>query len=192
MKKGLLIIFSGPSGVGKGTVIKELMGRPELKLVYSISMTTRAPREGEVDAVNYFFVSKDQFLQAMYNDELLEHASFVGNYYGTPKQYVEEQRALGNNVILEIETVGAKQVMNSCRYDKGCISVFLTPPSIEELENRIRGRATETEEVIQRRIKKATQELKETFRYQHVICNDDVSRATEDIAKIIMEAMNAN
>ena len=137
-------------------------------------------------------VSKKEFLQAMYNDELLEHASFVENYYGTPKKYVDEQRELGNNVLLEIETVGAKQVMNRSKYDKGCISIFLTPPSLEELEARIRGRGTETEEVIQKRIKKAALELKETFRYQHVVRNDDIDLAVEKIAQILLEASNAD
>lgn len=189
MKKGLLIVFSGPSGVGKGTVIKKLMEDETLNLVYSISMTTRQPREGEKDGVNYFFVSKERFNEAVYNEELLEHACFVDNYYGTPKDYVEKQRLVGNNVLLEIETVGAKQVMNRSKYDKGCVSIFIVPPSLEELENRIRGRQSESEEVIKKRINKATQELRETFRYQHVVCNDEVDQTVEAIKKILKEAM---
>lgn len=189
MKKGLLIVFSGPSGVGKGTVIKKLMEDETLNLVYSISMTTRQPREGEKDGVNYFFVSKERFNEAVYNEELLEHACFVDNYYGTPKDYVEKQRLVGNNVLLEIETVGAKQVMNRSKYDKGCVSIFIVPPSLEELENRIRGRQSESEEVIKKRINKATQELRETFRYQHVVCNDEVDQTVEEIKKILKEAM---
>lgn len=190
MKKGLLIVFSGPSGVGKGTIIKELMNDENLNLVYSISMTTRAPREGEVDGVNYFFVSKERFNEAVYNDELLEHACFVDNFYGTPKAYVEKMRNEGKNVLLEIETVGAKQVMNHYEGDKGCVSVFIVPPSIEELESRIRGRKTESEEVIKKRIFKATQELRETYRYQHVVCNDNIENAVmkvKDIINISME-----
>lgn len=189
MKKGLLIVFSGPSGVGKGTIIKELMNDENLNLVYSISMTTRAPREGEVDGVNYFFVSKERFNEAIYNDELLEHACFVDNFYGTPKAYVEKMRNEGKNVLLEIETVGAKQVMNHYEDDKGCVSVFIVPPSIEELESRIRGRKTESEEVIKKRIFKATQELRETYRYQHVVCNDNVENAVMKVKDIINKSM---
>ena len=181
MKKGLLIVFSGPSGVGKGTIIKELMN---LNLVYSISMTTRAPREGEVDGVNYFFVSKERFNEAIYNDELLEHACFVDNFYGTPKAYVEKMRNEGKNVLLEIETVGAKQVMNHYDDDKGSVSVFIVPPSIEELESRI-----ESEEVIKKRIFKATQELRETYRYQHVVCNDNIENAVMKVKDIINKSM---
>ena len=189
MKKGLLIVFSGPSGVGKGTIIKELMNDENLNLVYSISMTTRAPREGEVYGVNYFFVSKERFNEAIYNDELLEHACFVDNFYGTPKAYVEKMRNEGKNVLLEIETVGAKQVMNHYEDDKGCVSVFIVPPSIEELESRIRGRKTESEEVIKKRIFKATQELRETYRYQHVVCNDNIENAVMKVKDIINKSM---
>ena len=189
MKKGLLIVFSGPSGVGKGTIIKELMNDENLNLVYSISMTTRAPSEGEVDGVNYFFVSKERFNEAIYNDELLEHACFVDNFYGTPKAYVEKMRNEGKNVLLEIETVGAKQVMNHYEDDKGCVSVFIVPPSIEELESRIRGRKTESEEVIKKRIFKATQELRETYRYQHVVCNDNIENAVMKVKDIINKSM---
>lgn len=189
MKKGLLIVFSGPSGVGKGTIIKELMNDENLNLVYSISMTTRAPREGEVDGVNYFFVSKERFNEAIYNDELLEHACFVDNFYGTPKAYVEKMRNEGKNVLLEIETVGAKQVMNHYEDDKGCVSVFIVPPSIEELESRIRGRKTESEEVIKKRIFKATQELRETYRYQHIVCNDNIENAVMKVKDIINKSM---
>lgn len=189
MKKGLLIVFSGPSGVGKGTIINKLMEQKDLRLCYSVSMTTRQKREGEKEGVNYFFVSEDVFKQAVYNGELLEHAVFVDHFYGTPKKYVEEKRNEGYNVLLEIETVGAKQVMNQMKYDDGCISIFLVPPSIEELEKRIRHRASENEEVVQKRLRKAIQELKETFRYQHVVCNDNVDSATKRISAIIKEAM---
>ncbi len=191
MKKGLLIVFSGPSGVGKGTVLSKLMGMKELNLVYSVSMTTRKPRNGEVDGVNYFFVSEEQFKQAIYNGDLLEHAFFVDNYYGTPRAYVEKKRNEGYNVVLEIETVGAKQVMNALKYDEGCISIFLTPPSMQELEDRIRKRSTESEETIRKRISKATQELRETFRYQYVVCNEDVDDAVAKIADIIKSKLDA-
>ncbi len=187
MKKGLLIVFSGPSGVGKGTVLKKLVADKELKLAYSVSMTTRAPRKGEVDGVNYFFVSEERFKEAIYNGELLEHACFVDHYYGTPKAYVEKMRDEGYNVVLEIETVGAKQIMNAYKYDKGCISIFLTPPDMKELEARIRKRSSETEDVIEKRVLKATQELRETYRYDHVICNDNVDEAVSKIKKIILD-----
>ncbi len=191
MKKGLLIVFSGPSGVGKGTVLNKLMKEDDLDLVYSISMTTRKPRPGEVDGVNYYFVSEDRFKEAIYNGELLEHAFFVDHYYGTPKAYVEKMREEGHNVILEIETVGAKQIMNACKYDKGCISIFLTPPDLEELEARIRKRHSETDEVIKKRILKATQELRETFRYRYVVCNEDVDEAVKTIKAIIKDNIAA-
>ncbi len=190
MKKGLLIVFSGPSGVGKGTVIEKLMQQKELNLVYSVSMTTRQPRAGEVEGVNYFFVTKEEFQRAVYNDELLEHACFVDNYYGTPKKYVDAMRSEGKNVLLEIETVGAKQVMNKAKYDDGCLSIFLVPPNIEELKNRIRHRNSESEEVVEKRIRKATQELKETFRYQYVVCNDEVEDTVNKIAAIIKKKMD--
>lgn len=187
MKRGLLIVFSGPSGVGKGTVLSKLMQMSDLDLVYSVSMTTRAPRQGEKDGINYFFVSEERFKEAIYDDELLEHAYFVDHYYGTPKAYVEKMRDEGHNVVLEIETVGAKQIMNAYRYDDRCISIFLTPPDMKELEARIRKRSTESEETIEKRVLKATQELRETFRYKYVVCNEDVDDAVKKIADIIKE-----
>ncbi len=189
MNRGLLIVFSGPSGVGKGTVLKQLMADKELNLAYSVSMTTRLPRKGEVDGVNYFFVSEERFKEAIYNDELLEHACFVDHYYGTPKAYVEKMRNDGYNVVLEIETVGAKQIMNAYKYDNGCISIFLTPPDMKELEARIRKRSSETDDVIEKRVLKATQELRETYRYDYVICNDNVEDAVKKIRQIIMGKM---
>jgi len=187
MKKGLLIVYSGPSGVGKGTVLNELMPMKELNLAYSVSMTTRKPREGEVDGVNYFFVSKERFLEAIKNNELLEHARFVDHDYGTPKAYVEKMRNEGKNVILEIEVEGAKQVISKC---PDCVSIFMVPPSIEELENRIRGRKSETEETILKRISKARHEITETGIYNYVVCNDDIQRTTNEIKEIILKEMN--
>lgn len=187
MKKGLLIVYSGPSGVGKGTILKDLMPIKDLKLVYSVSMTTRKPREGEIDGVSYFFVTKERFEEAIKNDELLEHAEFVGNYYGTPKKCVEEQRNLGNNVILEIEVEGAKQVINKCKDE---LSIFIVPPSLEELENRIKGRKTETDDVIQLRMNKAKKELTETSIYNYCVCNNSVEEAVKEISEIIRKEMN--
>lgn len=187
MKKGLLIVFSGVSGVGKGTILKELMPMEDLNLAYSVSMTTRKPREGEIEGVNYFFVSKKRFVEAIKNDELLEHARFVGNDYGTPKDYVEKQRELGKNVILEIEINGAKQIMEKC---PDALSIYIIPPSIEELERRLRERSSEDEETLMKRIAKAKRELKDIDFYEHVVCNDDLQVAIKEVRDIILNEMN--
>ena len=187
MKKGLLIVFSGLSGVGKGTILKELMPMEDLNLAYSVSMTTRAPREGEVEGVNYFFVTKKRFLEAIRNGELLEHARFVDNDYGTPKKYVEEMREQGKNVILEIEIKGAKQIMKKC---PDALSIYIVPPSIEELERRLRERGTEDEETIMKRISKAKKEMKDTAFYEHVVCNDVLEVAVQEVREIRLNEMN--
>ena len=187
MKKGLLIVFSGVSGVGKGTLLDRLMPMEDLNLAYSVSMTTRAPREGEVEGEDYFFVSKKRFVEAIKNDELLEHARFVGNDYGTPKAYVEEQRNLGKNVILEIEIRGAKQIMEKC---PDALSIYIVPPSLEELERRLRARGTEDDETIMKRISKAKKELKDTDSYEHIVCNDDLDVAVEEIRQIILNEID--
>ena len=186
MKKGLLIVLSGPSGVGKGTVIKELMKNDDLKLSYSISMTTRKPRNGEVDGVNYFFVDRDTFLKAIDDGELLEHAEFVGNMYGTPVSYVEKLRNEGRNVLLEIEVQGAMQVKNKC---PDALSIFIIPPSMEELASRIRGRNSEPEEIVQQRLDKAKKEMEMVTQYKYVVCNDDVILASDIISAIIKRHM---
>ena len=187
MKKGLLIVYSGVSGVGKGTILKELMPMEDLNLAYSVSMTTRQPREGEVEGVDYFFVTKKRFMQAIRNGELLEHARFVENDYGTPKEYVETMREQGKNVILEIEIRGAKQIMKKC---PEALSIYIVPPSIEELEKRLRARSTEDEETIMKRIAKAKRELKDTGLYEHIVCNDDLQRAVQEVREIILKEMN--
>ena len=186
MKKGLLIVLSGPSGVGKGTVIKELMKNDDLKLSYSISMTTRKPRNGEVDGVNYFFVDRDTFLKAIDDGELLEHAEFVGNMYGTPVSYVEKLRNEGRNVLLEIEVQGAMQVKKKC---PDALSIFIIPPSMEELASRIRGRNSEPEEIVQQRLDKAKKEMEMVTQYKYVVCNDDVILASDIISAIIKRLM---
>lgn len=188
MNKGLLIVFSGLSGVGKGTILKELMPMEDLNLAYSVSMTTRKPREGEIDGVHYFFVSKKRFVEAIKNDELLEHARFVGNDYGTPREYVEQQRAQGKNVILEIEINGAKQIMEKC---PDALSIYIVPPSIEELERRLRERSSEDEETIMKRIAKAKRELKDVDFYEHVVCNDVLETAVQEVRDIILKEMNS-
>ena len=186
MKKGLLIVLSGPSGVGKGTVIKELMKNDDLKLSYSISMTTRKPRNGEVDGVNYFFVDRDTFLKAIDDGELLEHAEFVGNMYGTPVSYVEKLRNEGRHVLLEIEVQGAMQVKKKC---PDALSIFIIPPSMEELASRIRGRNSEPEEIVQQRLDKAKKEMEMVTQYKYVVCNDDVILASDIISAIIKRHM---
>ena len=182
MKKGKLIILSGPSGVGKSTVRMELFKKEDLNLKYSISMTTREPRNGEQDGIDYFFVSQDRFKEAIRDGELLEYAEFVNNFYGTPKSYVNHLLDKGYNVVLEIEVEGAKQVMVKC---PEAISVFIIPPSFEALENRIRGRRSESEDTIQLRLQKARYELLLTKNYKHVITNESIEKTAEKIAEII-------
>lgn len=192
MKKGLLILLSGPSGVGKGTVRKQIFKNTELNLAYSISMTTRLPREGEVDGQDYFFVTKERFLEAIENDELLEYATFVGNNYGTPKAYVEKLREEGKNVFLEIEVEGAKKVLEEYKDDKGVLSIFLLPPSLYELERRIRGRRSEPEDIIQERLNKAKREMGLKKNYQFNVLNDNINRSSQEIARIIDLKIKAN
>ena len=182
MKRGLLIVFSGPSGVGKGTIRNLFINNEELNLAFSISMTTRKPRVNEVDGQDYFFVSREEFEKAIKQDKLLEYAEFVGSYYGTPLDYVNKLRDEGKNVLLEIEVQGALQVQEKV---KDSLSIFIVPPSFEELERRIRGRRSEPEEVIQQRLAKASAELEMMGRYKYVICNDDPQLAADLAALII-------
>ena len=183
-KKGLLIILSGPSGVGKETVRTRLMKIKKFELLYSISMTTRSPRNQEVDGVNYYFVSEAEFKKNIENDNFLEYAKFVGNYYGTPRDKVEQLRNEGHNVLLEIEINGAKQVMSRVR-DEAVLSFFLMPPSLEALEERIRKRKTESDEVIAERLNKGKEEMTMTDDYDYVILNDKVNRAAKEISDLI-------
>ena len=182
MKRGLLVVFSGPSGVGKGTIRNLFINNQDLNLAFSISMTTRKPRINEVDGVDYFLVSKEEFESAIENDELLEYAEFVGSYYGTPRAYVDKLRDEGKNVLLEIEVQGALQVQERV---KDALSIFIVPPSFEELERRIRGRRSEPEEIIQQRLAKASAELEMMGRYKYVVCNDDPQLAADLTALII-------
>ena len=183
-KKGLLMILSGPSGVGKETVRTRLDKIRKFELTYSISMTTRSPRNQEVDGVNYYFVSEAEFKKNIESDNFLEYAKFVGNYYGTPKDKVEALRNEGHNVLLEIEINGAKQVMSRV-HDEGVISFFLMPPSLDVLEERIRKRKTESDEIIQERLKKGKEEMTMTDNYDYVILNDKVNRAAKEISDLI-------
>ena len=189
-KRGLLIIMSGPSGVGKGTVTKEVMKDKSLNLFYSVSMTTRPQRPGEENGREYYFVSKEEFQRNIDNNNLLEWAEFVGNRYGTPKDKVEEMRDKGFNVYLEIEVNGTTQVLKQYS-GNDVVSIFLIPPSLEELEKRIRGRSTESEEVIKARLEKARRELGLKFNYEYIVLNDEIERAAEEIKSIIRSKMNS-
>ena len=186
MKRGLLIILSGPSGVGKGTIRKYFEKDDRLNLAYSTSMTTRSPRQGEKDGVDYFFTTKEKFEEAIKNGELLEYAEFVGNYYGTPLNEVERLRNEGKNVLLELEVQGATQVQKRC---PDALSIFIIPPSMDELERRIRGRRSEPEEIIQQRLAKASHEMKMIPNYKYIDCNDDPKLAAELIKTIILRHM---
>ena len=180
---GKLFVISGSSGVGKGTVIKEFMNmHPEFKL--SISCTTRGMREGEADGVNYFFLSKEEFQKCIDNDEFLEWAEFSGNHYGTKKEFVSKCLERGENLILEIDTKGA---LNVKKIMPEAILIFIAPPSIEELEARLRGRHTETEEAIQKRLASIKLEIENSKHYDYVIINDTVKNAVKKIEEIIQQ-----
>lgn len=181
-EKGLLIVLSGPSGVGKGTVRKEIFSQEDTRFEYSISMTTRLPREGEVDGVDYFFKSREEFESLIHKGKLLEYAEFVGNYYGTPEDYVRETINNGKDVFLEIEVQGAKQIRE--KFPEG-LFIFLAPPSLSELQNRITTRGTETEDLILNRMTTARKEIEMMDLYDYVVENDKVENATEKIKSIV-------
>lgn len=181
-KKGLLVVFSGPSGVGKGTVRKVVFDRLGEKLYYSISMTTRAAREGEINGKDYFFVSRDEFLKEIEKDNLLEYNEYVGNFYGTPKDIVFDKINQGKDVVLEIEVNGAKQIMEKV---PNCVSIFVAPPSFDALKQRLVGRNTDTPEVIERRLKKAKDEIELANLYDYIVINDSVEEAAEEVVSIL-------
>ncbi|MEZ2715296.1 guanylate kinase [Niallia circulans] len=183
VEKGLLIVLSGPSGVGKGTVRKEIFSQKNTSFEYSISMTTRLPRAGEVDGVDYFFKSREEFEDLIEQGKLLEYAEFVGNYYGTPVDYVRETTLKGKDVFLEIEVEGAKQVRE--KFPDG-LFIFLSPPSLSELKNRIVTRGTESEEIINNRMNVAKEEIEMMHLYDYVVENDTVENACEKIKAIIV------
>ncbi|KAA9026453.1 guanylate kinase [Niallia endozanthoxylica] len=182
-EKGLLIVLSGPSGVGKGTVRKEIFSQPDTKFEYSISMTTRSPREGEVNGVDYFFKTREEFEQLIEQGKLLEYAEFVGNYYGTPVDYVRETLNKGRDVFLEIEVQGARQVRE--KFPDG-LFIFLMPPSLTELKNRIVTRGTETEDIINNRLNVAKEEIEMMHLYDYVVENDQIDLACERINAIVV------
>ena len=178
-----LFVISGCSGVGKGTVLKEFMTRNSDNFMLSVSCTTRKPRTGEVDGVNYFFLTRDELEQAVKEDKFLEHAQFAGNFYGTKKKFIKQKFEEGLNIILEIETQGALQVKQKM---PEAVLIFIAPPGlgVEELEKRLRGRNTEDEETIQRRLAEAKVELERSKQYDYVVINDDLERAVSEVESI--------
>ena len=180
--KGILIVLSGFSGSGKGTIMKELMRRYSEQYALSISATTRNPRPGEVDGVEYFFRTKEEFERMIERDELIEYAKYVENYYGTPKAYVEEQLAAGKDVILEIEIQGALKVKEKF---PDTVLMFVTPPSAEELKKRLVGRGTEEMSVIESRLSRAVEEAQGIESYDYLVVNDDLDECVEEVHSII-------
>lgn len=181
-ERGLLIVFSGPSGVGKGTVRQEIFSTPDHKFEYSVSMTTRQKRPGEVDSVDYFFRTREEFEKLIKNGQMLEYAEYVGNYYGTPLTYVNETLDKGIDVFLEIEVQGALQVKK--KVPDG-VFIFLTPPDLDELKDRLVGRGTDSEEVIRQRIERAKEEIALMREYDYAVVNDEVPLAAERVKRII-------
>jgi guanylate kinase len=176
-----LFVISGCSGVGKGTVLKEFMKRNSNDFMLSVSCTTRKPRAGEENGVNYFFLTKEEFQDCIDKDKFLEHAEFAGNFYGTKKKFIRQKFEEGMNIILEIETQGALQVKQKM---PEAVLIFIAPPSFEELEHRLRGRNTENEEAIQKRLHEVKIELERSKHYDYVVVNDDLERAVSEIEGI--------
>lgn len=186
MDDGLLVVISGPSGAGKGTICSRL--KEEFKdLKVSVSATTRKPREGEEEGISYFFINEEDFIKRINNDEFLEYAKVYGNYYGTPKSEVFRQIEEGNDIILEIDIQGALQVKKN--YPKG-VFIFILPPSLSELNKRIENRGTDSKEVIMKRMQCAYDELNYAFEYDYVVVNDEVETAVDKIKHIIFAEKN--
>ena len=186
-QNGILVVVSGFSGAGKGTLVRKLMEKYD-NYSLSVSMTTRDKREGETDGEHYFFVDHKKFEQTIANDGLLEYASYCGNYYGTPREYVEKQISDGKDVILEIEVQGALQIKKKF---PNTLLLFVTPPSGDELINRLRARNTESEEDILRRIQRADEEVEWIQKYDFLVINDKLDECVDNLHNIIMSAHNA-
>lgn len=186
-----LFVISGCSGVGKGTVLKEFMARNSDDFMLSVSCTTRKPRVGEVDGVNYFFLTHEEFKKAVQEDKFLEHAQFAGNFYGTKKKFIKQKFEEGLNIILEIETQGALQVKSKM---PEAVLIFIAPPGqgVDELEKRLRGRNTEDEETIQRRLAEAKVELERAKQYDYVVVNDDLEHAINEVEEITRKELGLN
>lgn len=182
MKKGLLLVLSGFAGSGKGTIMKSIVEKYD-RYALSVSATTRSPRPGEEHGREYFFMDKGEFEELIRNDKLFEYAQYVDNYYGTPKEYVEEQRNAGKDVFLEIEIQGALQIKEAV---PDAILIFVMPPSVAELKKRLIGRGTETEEVIERRMKRASEEAQGVEKYDYLLINDDIDACVEELHGIVL------
>lgn len=181
-ERGLLVIISGPSGVGKGTIRKALFEIPDNNFCYSVSMTTRKPRENEVDGQDYFFVSREEFERRIQENGFLEYAEFVGEYYGTPLDYIEQQMSLGKEVIVEVEVQGALQVQERI---PEAVFIFIVPPSKKALIDRLKNRGTDSKEKIKKRIEKAEREYSLAYKYDYIVVNDEVKNAADRIYAII-------
>ena len=181
MNKGKLFVVSAPSGCGKGTILFEVLNNNK-NLFYSVSATTRTPREGEIDGVNYYFLSKDEFKREIDNGGMLEYAQYCDNFYGTPKKKVVEKLEQGIDVILEIETKGAMQVKGVM---PEAVLIFILPPSVLELRRRLNKRGTEEESVIEKRVKEAEDEMRRAFNYDYIIMNDELDKAIEDFEAVL-------
>ena len=180
MSKGLLIVVSAPSGCGKGTLLAEVLKNDSF--YYSVSATTRAPREGEVNGVNYHFTSKEDFEKLIASGGVLEYARYCGNYYGTPRKAVEDKLAEGKDVILEIEVQGAMKIKQSC---PEAVFVFILPPSVETLKERLEKQGTETADVIAKRVAEARGEIEKAYNYDYVIVNDDLDTAVSEFINAV-------
>ena len=185
-RRGLLLVVSGPSGAGKGTICKALLNKND-QIKLSVSATTRKPRNGEVHGVNYFFIEKEEFTKMIENGEFLEHAQIYDNFYGTPKAAIIECLEKGQDVILEIEMQGARQIKEV--YPEG-VFIFVLPPSLEELKSRIVGRGTETQEEIEKRFSCAFEEINQIVNYDYFIVNEDIEKSVNDVEAIISAEKN--